>query len=571
MTKKLSHILLVFLSVFLYGQVQLTAYVDKKELHVNERLNLTIVFELNGNDLLQESRVKLPDFSKFELIGTGSNQNSFVETGTNTVVNQIVYLVALEPKEAGNIKIGSALVKVNGQFYKSEPFEIIVKEAIAKKENKKDDIRLVLEVQDKEIFENQPATAVVRAYSKDVGKLMNIGAVNFAHQKNVKIKPLRLEHQDIEQSARAKSSRVLVTLNIVPETSGFVELKPVSALYNNGGAPIKVWSNRVRLNIKKLPAEAPVNFKKLVGKYNINFSQADPDARVQIGKPVPVVLKVSGRGNLDERKMPHLKSSKNYSFYSPQIKTESTNSEKSVISAQYLVIPNIPGEVRIEAENFSYFDPAVKKYINLGVPKVALTVLTPEQVSEDKSTMERVNEYSNTVLETVSTPVVATHKLKIKPKTGLKWQTIITNYSLIGGFFVILLVGAWFVRRYLSTQQKSMQPSGTVRETENDIRLKMAPDVEAYISFLKKLVEEKNYYEFFKNYDALDADAERYVKNNGAASLNQWLEQRNGMKTAEEYRELKQKMEIERYAPLHSSEALMPLADEIQRVYSAII
>lgn len=559
------------MSVFAYGQVELLAFADKKEVHVNERLNLTIIFELNGNDLVQESRVKLPDFSKFELIGTGSNQNSFVETGTNTVVNQIVYLVALEPKHAGTIKIGSALVKVNGQFYKSEPFEIVVKEAIAKKENRKDDIRLVLEIQDKEVFENQPATAIIRAYSKDMGNLMNIGTVDFAHQKNVKIQPLSLEHQDIEQNARAQSSRVLGVLNILPETSGLVELKPVSALYNNGGAPVKVWSNRVRLNIKKLPAAAPVNYKKLVGRYNIDFFQADPDARVEIGKPVAVVLKISGQGNLDERKLPLLKSSKNYSFYRPQIKNESTNPENLLISAQYLVTPNIPGNLTIESENFSYFDPKAKKYVNLGIPKVALTVLTPEQVSKEKSTMEKVNEYSNTVLETVSTPVVATHKLKIKPKEGLKWQTIITNYSLMGGFFVFILIGAWFVKRYFSSQQKEVQSLGTIQETENAIRQKMAPDVEAHFVFLKKIAQEKNYSEFFKNFDALDADAERYVKNNGATSLSQWLERRKGMKTAEEYRELKQKLEIERYAPVHSPESLKPLAEEIQSVYSKII
>ena len=79
------------------------------------------------------------------------------------------------------------------------------------------------------------------------------------------------------------------------------------------------------------------------------------------------------------------------------------------VVAEYVVVPKKPGLVAVAFEEFSYFDPSADHYVDLGSKSVALNVKTPDQINAEKSTLERVNDITNNVLETVNTPVLQTH------------------------------------------------------------------------------------------------------------------------------------------------------------------
>ena len=89
-------------------------------------------------------------------------QNTFIDQKRGIRVNQIIYQLYLQPKVTGKVKIGSALLTVNGKIYKSEPFDILVKETSrAETEYLSKDVYLNVEVQDKEVYENQPTVLAV--------------------------------------------------------------------------------------------------------------------------------------------------------------------------------------------------------------------------------------------------------------------------------------------------------------------------------------------------------------------------------------------------------------------------
>lgn len=61
MQHKLIYILLTLASVITYGQVNLTLDADKSDYAGKDIVNLTIVLELNGTDLVQQTGFQMPD------------------------------------------------------------------------------------------------------------------------------------------------------------------------------------------------------------------------------------------------------------------------------------------------------------------------------------------------------------------------------------------------------------------------------------------------------------------------------------------------------------------------------
>jgi hypothetical protein len=128
MIKKNLYILFLLASAFSFAQVNLYSKINSRETKLNAPLVFTVVLEIVGEDLVQETPMQLPDFSKFNFDYV-SEQNTIIDPIKKIRVNQMVCQISLDPKQTGNIKIGSALVKVNGKIYKTEPIDIVVKDA----------------------------------------------------------------------------------------------------------------------------------------------------------------------------------------------------------------------------------------------------------------------------------------------------------------------------------------------------------------------------------------------------------------------------------------------------------
>jgi hypothetical protein len=65
--------------------------------------------------------------SKFNIIGSGSVTNRFIDPLTNTLITEKITRLALEPKKKGKSKwVGSGYG--NNKIYKTEPFDIVIKD-----------------------------------------------------------------------------------------------------------------------------------------------------------------------------------------------------------------------------------------------------------------------------------------------------------------------------------------------------------------------------------------------------------------------------------------------------------
>lgn len=577
MKHKIPYILFLFSAIFTYGQVTL-AVSDVKNPRVNQRFNLTVILEISGENMEQETPLRMPDLSKFDIIGSASEQNTVVlDAKKGDVLNQMVYQWVLTPKEAGKIRFGSVLVTVNGKIYKTEPFEINVKDnekksAVAEHTNHSNEVYLNLELKKNVVYKNEPAVAVLRAYSKDYDNFRKVSNLQFSPQKNASIKPINYTKSEIETSS-GMASQVIGTFMIFPNESGPIAINAFSAVVGNATKPTKVSSNRVRLNVKKLPDGMPTNFKNAVGNFEVSVSQTNTDEIPEVDKPLNISVRLSGAGNFGSLDLPKIIDSPDYVFYTPQITTKTVPQKDGLsgdVIAEYVVIPKKAGSISINFENFSFFNPKEVQYTDLGPKSLLLNVKTPGEIADAKSTIEKVNDYTNIVLETVNTPVLQTHNLKIKNKDKINWKIVAGNLGLM------VAVLSLFVVLKKRQEKKKVKPqqlrsSISIAETEEIIRKKIGHQFDENIEYLKILKENKDFETFFTAYQELNNETKNFFSVTNESEFRNYLEQNKGAHVAEQYRILSEKIQIEKYAPFHTAEHIDLILEAIISFYNEII
>lgn len=575
MKQKFIYAIFTLISVISYGQVQLSMKSDKTDYNGREVVNLTIVLELNGNNLEQKSKIMLPDLSKFNMIGSGSFNQIVNDAETNTAIDQYITRIALEPKQKGKVRIGSVLVNVNNKIYKTEPFDIFIKD-IEKKPiaNIANDVYLNMEIEDREVYQDQPTIAILRVYSRNIDNLRKVKNVRLPQQENINVHAVSLKRSEIDPSGYANmASQVLAIFMVFPNESGYVEVPSVSASVNTFSTKNKIASNKVRLNVKKLPEGSPESFKDAVGKFKVDI-YCSPKEKIEAKKPVNVTVKVSGEGNLADMSLPKIEESPDYEIFAPKITSHvnpGLTGMKGEILAKYILIPKKAGELVVKTEAFAFFNPAEKEYVNLGQEKLGLTAFSHDQVLEARSTVEKVNDYTNTLLETVDSPVLKTTSFKVKEKSKFNWNVLFVNIAILIGLFIAYMVFKyWQKKQNIIKEKPSPKPLGSVAETEKEIRESLKTDINDYFAYLENLKVSGDYPKFFETFEEMDADVRSQYFQSSKEDFKVFLERQNGRSVAESYQELLQKVQIEKYSPITSEDSLNELLKDIVKLYSLI-
>lgn len=575
MEKKIPFILFMFSTLFISAQVTL-AVSEVKDPKINQTFNLTVLLEIKGENMEQETPLRMPDLSKFDILGSASEQNTVVvDAKKGNVINQMVYQWVLSPKEAGRIKFGSVLVTVNGKIYKTEPFEISVRETEKKSSvaevSKSNDVYLNLEIKDKNVYKNEPTLAVLRAYSKNYGNFRKLHGIKFSSQKNINVNAVNAPKSEIETRS-GMASQIVGTFMVYPSESGNYIINPVSASLNIPSSS-RISSNSVKLNVKKLPVGMPEDFKNAVGKFNVSIVKNNTDEDLEINKPINITVQLSGTGNFNTLQFPKIMDSENYQVFPPKIISALSTDKDGLsgnVTAEYIVVPKKNGSIPLRLEHFSYFDPITKEYIDLGEKTLALNVKTKEQILDEKSTIEKVNEYTNVVLETVNTPILPTASLKTKTTNKMNWGAVFGNLSLLA----VLFGAALFLKKKVT--KKPLKPLtlkeeiGSVAQTEEEIRKKWNFRWEDNIDYLKKLNQDKDFTTFFSAYEELHTETKKGLSLNSESDFKKYLEEEKGLQFADEYRKLAEQLQIEKYAPFQSPEHFDELLKSINTLYSEI-
>jgi hypothetical protein len=136
-----------------------------------------------------------------------------------------------------------------------------------------------------------------------------------------------------------------------------------------------VPSNHLVVHSHPLPTEGrPDNFKGAIGEFKVSGGAAPTS--VNVGDPAYLDFSVTGEGNFDEVNCPTLAPDPDWKSYVASSRIQYSDESHTLGEKTFhqAIIPKKNGVLPLPAANFSYFDPAAKKYVTVSVPLPAITV-----------------------------------------------------------------------------------------------------------------------------------------------------------------------------------------------------
>ena len=559
-----AYILLFILPIFGYGQVTLLSETDTKEYQVREPFNLSIGLEIIGENYQQQSPVRLPDLSKFEILGNATESVAAIDPETGNVVRQVLYHLILQPKHAGKTRIGSALVQVNGKTYKSEPFEILVRDGKRKHDAWGRSVSMVMEVLDKEVYENQPVNVVLKLKANPHNYLdfRKVNQIKLP-QKTKNIYTVNLKREDIEIDKNDETAmQVIASFVVVPEKDGNLFVAPATALFNEE----RILSNPLKIHVKKLPEGAPRGFKNAVGKFDLEVEI--PKEEVEVNQPMDVFVKLKGKGNIIGAELPKIVESEDYTILKPTQKIEVKESELSGEKTDhYVIIPKKEGEITIRYENFAYFDIDEKQYQTINSDDIKILSLSKEDMDSPKSTLGKMMDDTGHILKKVNL-------LPVSEKEKEEESFDFGRFAGIGLLVFSSLLAIYFFtfRKKKPKQWSSVQEDDkitTIAETEELLKENISIGKEYYFGALKNAADKGNSTSFFENYQELHTEAENQIKRLKNQTISEFLEEIENADFVKDFEQFRTEIQEVKYAPVH--EDLYEFYNDIVKFYTKIM
>ncbi len=127
---------------------------------------------------------------------------------------------------------------------------------------------------------------------------------------------------------------------------------------------IDIESKPATLEVKPLPKNAPADFSGAVGVFTMEID-AKPKS-VQVGDPITVTARISGRGNFAQMTAPSLEDERGWHKYPPSsaFKQDDDVGISGEKTFETVLTPN-EQKTNVPRLIFSYFDPLKEKYVSL--------------------------------------------------------------------------------------------------------------------------------------------------------------------------------------------------------------
>ena len=559
-----AYILSFILPIFGYGQVTLLSETDTKEYQVREPFNLSIGLEIIGENYQQQSPVRFPDLSKFEILGNATESVAAIDPETGNVVRQVLYHLILQPKHAGKTRIGSALVQVNGKTYKSEPFEILVRDGKRKHDAWGRSVSMVMEVLDKEVYENQPVNVVLKLKANPHNYLdfRKVNQIKLP-QKTKNIYTVNLKREDIEIDKNDETAmQVIASFVVVPEKDGNLFVSPATALFNEE----RILSNPLKIHVKKLPEGAPRGFKNAVGKFDLEVEI--PKEEVEVNQPMDVFVKLKGKGNIIGVELPKIVESDDYTILKPTQKIDVKESELSGEKTDhYVIIPKKEGEITIRYENFAYFDIDEKQYQTINSDDIKILSLSREAMDSPTSTLGKMMENTGHILKKVNLLPVSEEE---NEEESFDYGRFVGMGLLVFGS--LLAIYFFTFRKKKPKQRSSVQEDDkitTIAETEELLKENISIGKEYYFGALKNAADKGNSTSFFENYQELHTEAENQIKRLKNQTISEFLEEIENADFVKDFEQFRTEIQEAKYAPVH--EDLYEFYNNIVKFYTKIM
>ena len=144
-------------------------------------------------------------------------------------------------------------------------------------------------------------------------------------------------------------------------------MDPFEMMFNGGYSYVevkkKIKSNRVVINVEKLPADKPRGFSGAVGRFSINSSISSD--KLKSNEEFTLKVTVKGDGNMKLMGDPVVEFPSEFDVYDPIITNKYKLTNRGFAGEkiyEYVVTPRTAGVFTLPAARFTYFDTATDSY-----------------------------------------------------------------------------------------------------------------------------------------------------------------------------------------------------------------
>jgi hypothetical protein len=479
----------------------------------------------------------LPRFNKWTVVSGPNMSSSTVQTG-NTIKQQIVYSVMLQPEAIGNLVIPGATALVDNKPTKSNgviiqvknvdhigsarapaqqvphsslfdkfPFEDELPSAQYLKKGEraidkiKNNIVVRLEVNKKTCYVGEPILATYKLCTRLRSKSKVVKQPQFS---GATVIELTEEDQDqhIEKiNGQEYNVFVIRRVELFPLAPGQLVLPATSvenkvSFYNAGqlsyrdlyyGSPsapveeqlVTLENKPTVVNVIPLPAFPTVGnseFSGAVGDFDFSISTTD---KVSTNATNNLYITVQGSGNLQDLKQPFVQWPKGIEAFDATQKAEDDKTDFPVRSRMTYTIPFVvdkKGMYTIPPIEFTYFNANANKYVTKSTHALVLNV-----VQGQKNILKALN------------PANA--------ETGFQQRL----YIILGAGVLAIIIGLlWYNARQkamlpATTAQYPIAPAQTVVAKAEPIAAPIKPDASEYLYAIRELQPDGNSSLFYKN------------------------------------------------------------------------
>ena len=389
-----------------------------------------VEFTLNAEP--DKNSFQAPTFEGFDVIaGPTVSTGTSIEyrNGQMSKSYSYAFTYVLLPQAAGNVTLGAAEVKVDGETYRTTPTPIeIINEGSSQSSQgggrrqsdeepadiqsriAKDDILLRAVVSRGSVYKNEPLHVSFKLYTR-------VPYVNLVPESAPSFNGFWSQDLSDPNAARVGretyngkvyETRVLFEYLLYPQQVGTLTIDPVDLtvvaqvvvqsrnadpFFGRGhevfNVPRKVQSQRTSVTVKPLPAGAPSSFTGAVGSFTMDTTL--PSEHFAANSAETFTVKISGRGNLTFVQAPKLPLPTSFEQYNVKT-TESINPSSSVISGyrqfEYPFIARAEGTYSIDPIEFTYFDLQRNEYVTLRSRPMTLEITPDERGGGDAVVMQ---------------------------------------------------------------------------------------------------------------------------------------------------------------------------------------
>lgn len=394
------------------------------------RISYTINKNVNSKD------INFPDFSGLYVLSgpnVSTSTNISVINGKTTREIKNTFTFYVKGINEGGVTIGPATVKIDSKTYKSNSLSInIIKGNGLSNQNSsnnnsgnsnnygsrgntkasggisKDDIFITTNLSKRNVYVGEAVVYTHNVFTKynlaGFGDIKFPSYTGFWREQN-EVKNISLQSTTYNND-RYYSSEIFRDI-LFPQYAGELKIAPTEieviarvksqqqgssgfgsffddffSTYQN--VPVLCSSKEHKINVKPLPTIGkPDDFFGAVGDYSI--SATIDKNEIKANDAITITYKISGTGNIKMIDKINPSFPVDFEVYEPNIKQNIkvlSNNVNGTKEFEYVVIPRIAGNYKINPLSFSYFDPKKEKYITLKTPEFEIKVEESDNVAE---------------------------------------------------------------------------------------------------------------------------------------------------------------------------------------------